>query len=128
MGSVGDGPDLPAEDLFRLYRPEWTVAFTACATPNGYTPEQVVGVCTEHFRHRYDGRVHNDDWRVVGHTYDSPAIARLELRLPVLKGEFVHRADAEAHAHEQGWETFAIVERHSRADHDLRNYGVKKLD
>lgn len=125
-----NGFDDDAEDIFRLYRPEWTIAYTAAAShlPDGYKPEELDGICQEHFQSRYVGRVHMQDVRCTSSGTGVTSMVRLELRLPTLKGEFKYRADAEAHAREKGWETYAIVERGSRADHDLRNYGVKMLD
>ncbi len=120
-------PDAEAEDLFRLYRPEWIIAYTAHVALDGYQTEELGVVCRNYFVKNYQDRVHAEDMRITADDKVRPEWVRLELRLPVLKGEFVHRADAEAHA--QGWEPpFAIVERNSRADHDLRSYGIKKRE
>ncbi len=120
-------PDESDDEVYRLYRDEWVIAYTAVATPGGYAPGELAGACRNHFDQRYTGRVPAHCARVDLVGADTTGVARLLLLLPVMKGEFKHRHLADTFAVEQGWADYAIVVRNSAADHDLRSYGTKKL-
>ncbi len=115
-------PDEPAH-LVRLYRPEWCIVYTASSTSGGYGPAELKGVCEEHYRTRYEGRVRPEDAKIMR---DGPVV-RLLLLLPTLKGEFKYETLAKEWAEEQGWDTYDIVGKESPEDHELRSYSVKML-
>lgn len=81
------------EGFWRVYAPEWTVAHVSDADGEGGRAE-----CEEVYRSRYNGQVPEGDWRAepwsAGHPGEWPWT--LEIRLPVMKGEFRLREDAEA--------------------------------
>jgi hypothetical protein len=120
------GPPIE-DDLFRVYVPEWTVAFTYDPQPGQSTAEAFEHVWA-YYDQRYAGRVRREDVQVVQDGTTHPLV-RLLLLLPVLKGEFKHRPLAEAfvNADPRLCERATIVVRNSKADHDLRNYSVTML-
>lgn len=127
-GRITDEP--PDGEIYRLYRPEWVVMYTAVHEPNGaagYRPEDLALACWEHYKLRYVGRVFDTDTRIDLDNAEHPTVARLMLRLPTMKGEFKHPTLAYEFGQGQGWDEFTVVERNSQADHDLRAYGTKKL-
>ncbi len=104
-------------DLYRLYVDEWTIQATG-------TEAQ----CADHFDKKLRGRVADADWQIRLDTKINRF--RLWVRLPVLKGEFKDPRDASRHARQielLGADDYVIVTRNSPADHDLRNYGRRKL-
>lgn len=120
------GTDLRAEvaevhetaDLYRVYVRDWLIHYTTDATGEDGIAE-ALRVYTE----RYAGRVHSDDYKIYSH---GPAYsAVVQLRVPVLRGEFKHEADALAEA--ENLEGAEVVVRNSASDYKLREYGVKKL-
>jgi hypothetical protein len=115
------------DDVYRLYRNEWVIAYTAVATPDGYQPDGLADACRRHFDDHYTGRVHNGDAKVIVEGTEATAIGRLMLHLPVMKGEFKLAFLAHRFAAEQGWEEYLVVARHSPSDHELRQYGTRKL-
>ncbi len=127
-GRLTDQP--PDGEIYRLYRPEWVVMYTAVHDPHSvdsYRPEDLAVACADHFRLRYAGRVADADTRVDLDDAERPTMARLMLRLPTMKGEFKHPTLAYEFGRDQGWDEFTVVERNSQADHELRAYGTKKL-
>lgn len=118
------------DDIYRLYRPEWVIVYTAVHDPlaaDSYRPDEVLPACVEHFERRYAGRVLPGDNRIEPDNFVTPTMARLLLRLPTMKGEFKHAMHAFDFARAQGWTEFTVVERNSTADHDLRQYGTRRL-
>lgn len=121
-------PDDGDDEVHRLYRSEWVIAYTAVATPDGYDPDELEAVCRKHFDLRYTGRVLELDARVQVDGDGPGAIGRLMLRLPVMKGEFKTAEHAYEFGRAQGWaDRFVVVARNSKSDHHLRSYGTKKL-
>lgn len=114
-----------ADDLWRVYRHEWVIAYTAEVGTR--TAEDADQELRAHFDWRYAGRVHLEDVQMSIDEHD-PELHRLLLRLPVLKGEFKHRPAANAlrTALDDGRLTVTVV-RNSREDHDLRAYGTRAL-
>jgi hypothetical protein len=87
----------------------------------------MIDCANEFFDAKYAGRVRDIDVRFVPRGLGAYATVQLQLRLPTLKGEFKTEALAIEFAVDQGWTDATVVVRNSKADHDLRNYGVKKL-
>ncbi len=117
-----------AEDLYRVYRPEWVTVYTAHANTVEYDDVQTLCEAAErHWEVTYAGRVRPDDMRIIDGGQGRHALVRLQLRLPTLKGEFKTERLALLYAGEQGWPEAKVVARNGPADHDLRSYGVKKL-
>ncbi len=114
-----------ATDLYRLYRPEWQIAYVAA---DELSVDTLLRQVREVFERRWAGRVCQDDVRydVIDADGVSPR-AMILLRLPTVKGEFKFAFLAHRHAREQGWADFQVVARNSQADHELRMYGVKRL-
>ena len=116
------------EELFRLYRWEWVVVSTVTApVPRPFA--SLDAVLRTHFDDRYAGRIPLTDVRICHDGTGDEALATLQLRLPVLKGEFKHadQDGAKEYALKQGWHEFHVVTRNSKDDHHLRSYGTKKL-
>jgi hypothetical protein len=115
-----------ADDLYRLYRPEWIIVHVVTADDNGDCAHLLERL-REVFDERFHGRVRDEDvqYRCTGAGIN--AVAQLLLRLPTLKGEFKYVHLAERHADEQGFDEHTIVARNSKADHDLRQYATRKL-
>lgn len=106
-------PD-PGGEIVRLYRTEWTVAWGA----------ETVEECQTKFQDLYHGRVREEDWRIT----EAPYVGYLlELFLPVCKGEFKRTLWASSYAEARGWTDYTVVARNSKADHDLRAYGTRRL-
>lgn len=122
-----------ADDLYRLYRPEWVIVYTADAlavapgAKEPLAPDELVRYAHEHFELRYAGRVRPEDVRFTPAGVGPHARVHLELRLPNLKGEFKFEALARGYAVRMGWSNFQLVVRNSKLDHELRAYGVKRL-
>lgn len=122
------------DDLFRLYRHEMVIVH---AVEGEYAEEQggiwpVLQQARDYVDTQYKGRVEPDDIRIdanVDHP-DSPTRVWVHVLLskPNLKGEFKYATQAADFAAKQGWEDWEIVSRNSRRDHELRNYGVKRVD
>lgn len=76
--------------LWRVYREEWTVAHVSAA--DGSAQE-----CSDWFTAHFEEAVGSADWRVVPWSQEDPGgwPWMLELRLPVLKGEYLSRDVAE---------------------------------
>lgn len=117
------------DDVYRIYRPEWIYVYTAAATFSSTASDAhtVTEQVKEHFETRYRGRVRDDDWAIECVGEGETFMARLLLRLPNLKGEFKHAFLAQRHADSEGWADYTIVQRNSRADHELRSYSVRRL-
>ena len=127
MGRPSEPDD---EEIYRLYRPEWVIVYTAVHDPHSadsYRPAEVMPACVEHFQRRYAGRVLPGDNRIEPDNFVTPTMARLLLCLPTMKGEFKHAMHAYDFARTNGWTEFTVVARNSSADHDLRQYGTRKL-
>lgn len=109
---------------WRVWEQHWIIAYTSDA--DGEDGEQE---CREHFQARYQGNVHDKEWRVVPSDKYWPAT--LQLKLPVVVGEYRTRQQAEDLRDEmlvEGSE-FALwmTELGSPADKELEQYGQRKL-
>lgn len=117
------------EDVYRVYRPEWIVVYTSTRAP--HDPAGASGAvqrCRNEFDRLYAGRVRPEDVDyLIANSEKNYAIAQLLIRKPNIKGEFKTKAQAEYFVKVQGWRDAAVVARNSKADHELRSYGVKKL-
>lgn len=115
------------DDIYRLYRPEWVIVYTTTKALTDVLADLLTR-CEQVFEERYKDRVDKDG---VGYEFENAsqphAMCRLLLKLPNLKGEFKYAFLAERFADEQGYSDHTIVVRNSKADHDLRQYGIKKL-
>lgn len=123
---MSDERPLPAEeprDIFRLYRSEWCIVAATEVSDDEDEREQVSAQLREQFEQQFAGRVSDEHRRLTVH----PEVIHLELFLPVLKGEFTFEDSAHKHAKQAGWDPYAVVERNTPADYELRNYGVGKL-
>jgi hypothetical protein len=109
------------DDLHRVYRNEWVIVHVVVASPTGAEE------CRRHFDETYRGRVRDDEVRFVGEGAGLYRVDQLQLKLPNLKGEFKHLPDAVRFAEEHCQPRYSIVNKNSKADHELRNYGVKML-
>jgi hypothetical protein len=85
------------DGFWRVYRAEWTVAYISDADGEEGTRE-----CMQKFMAAYEGRVQPGEWRVVAWSESDPAgwPVMLEVRLPVMKGEYRDEQDARGHASE----------------------------
>ena len=104
------------QDVHRVYVYEWITMFTSRSKEK----------CEARFEERYRDRVREDDWRitVVGDTH-----YELQLRLPNVTAEWKTAKLAYAYVAEKGWGNVeaTVVARNSKADHDLRKYGMVKI-
>lgn len=76
--------------LWRVYCDEWSVAYVS--EVDGGSQE-----CTDRFRSHYEGSVGQDEWRVAPWSEEDPGgwPWMLELRVPVMKGEYLSEDVAE---------------------------------
>ena len=120
-------------DTWRVYRPEWVNVYAAAVSERELTDradaslEPEVRQAWAHFEAPYAGRIRPEDARVDLSVGSAGAIARLALHRPNLTAEFITRERAAAWADGQGFDDAVIVERNSRAEHDLKAYGVRRL-
>lgn len=108
-------------DLWRVWVPEWLIVFTSTKPGDAGEVE-----AKEFFLAKYHERVRDEDVRYTPISQKRAYGTRLELRLPNIKAEFKHKADAEAYAASQ-FPGATIVARNSRDEYALREYGNKKL-
>lgn len=111
------------DDVYRVYRPEWVIVCVFGVPAEGAALEQA----HRYFQENYAGRVHPEHARFEHVGAGPHAVVYLQLKLPTLKGEFKYAFLAQRHAEKQGWSDWSIVARNSKADHELRSYGVKRL-
>lgn len=111
-----------ADDLYRVYRPEWIFMWTETGDTVGPLVDKVRG----YFEVTFAGRVRDEDV-CIEVTGDDRFLVRLKLRLPNLKGEFKYLPAARKFIRDEGWTDAVVVARNSRADHQLRSYGIRKL-
>lgn len=125
------GTDIPAEvkavretdDLWRVYRREWVMLYVSTVPPQGTPLEN----CQRWFAANLDGRVYPQDVRYEPVGTGPHAVCRLMVAMPVMKAEWKTRELAERYVAGQGWTDAQLVARNSKADHELRGYGVRKL-
>lgn len=115
------------DDIWRLYRREWIAVHTldevqaADATP-------VFEAGRTWAQENLAGRMRDDEYNLSLTTDGHGRFwGQVMVYKDNLKGEFKHYGHAERHAREQDYEEYTIVPRNSKADHDLRSYGIKKL-
>lgn len=109
-------------DLWKVYRPEWLIVFASSTTGEAGEAE-----CQAHFDARFEGRVRQDDVAISSVYPGTDSRSQLLLRLPNIKGEFKTRELAEAYVRFQRWDNAVVVPRSGRAEHKLKEYGIKKL-
>lgn len=129
--SVTDPAGLTAvretDDVYRVYRPEWIMVHFEMASGDDELPQPLLRRVQEVFAERYAGRVHDTDVQFAASGAGINAVAQLLLRLPNIKGEFATEGHAHAYVREQGWGDATVVARNSKADHQLRQYSIRKL-
>lgn len=113
-------------EIWRVYLPEWLVVRTS--EQHG---KAGWGECYTEFADQHQGMVHGNDWRIV--TLDGQewadgvqSLARLQLRLNNLKGEFADKAEADKLAGKLGDEA-EVVAKFSREERRLAEYGKRRL-
>lgn len=111
------------DDVYRLYRPEWVIVYVSIVPPEGTALDN----CQRWFDSAYAGRVHPEDVRFEHVGHGPHAMCQLQLRLPTLKGEWKYVFLAQRFADDQDFADYTIVQRNSKADHELRNYGTLRL-
>lgn len=120
-----EGLDIHAEvakvretpDLWRVYCKDWLIVFVAEDDKD----------IDEYFLDKFDGRVRDEDHRII--TWAEGSARALELYLFNLKGEFKHREQAELFANTEFAESRSptVVPRSSRAEQELKDYSKRKL-
>lgn len=123
--------DIPAEvkavretdDVYRVYRDEWVIVYVSTVPTVGTALQN----CQGWFQATYAGRVHPEDVRYEHVGHGPHAMCQLQLRMPTLKAEWKTRELAERYIEAIGFTDAIIVARNSKADHEVRAYGVRKL-
>lgn len=115
------------QDIYRLYVREWVIVHTETrvfATDLGDTFEAARDWATANVV----GRVREDEIVLVANT-DNQGLFWVHVKVfkDNLKGEYKYAHAAHTYALSQGYEEYTIVPRNSKADHDVRSYGVKRL-
>jgi hypothetical protein len=112
------------DDIWRLYRREWVTVHTVSMAESRLC-RMAAG---QWVKENLTDRVHSDDIEL---DFDTDGATRYWCHIRVfkdnLKGEFKYQSNAVRHAAQENYEEYAIVARNSKADHDIRSYGVKKL-
>jgi hypothetical protein len=110
-----------SDRFWRVYRDEWSVVY--CSDTDGADGR---AECGQRFRKDYEGRVLPEDCRLVpwSLTVQEWWPWMLELRLPVMKGEYSSRPLALEHAHKIDGR---VVLEGSREDKKILGYGKKML-
>ena len=106
---------------WRVYRPEWVVAYTSSQLEVDGQEE-----CKAEFRERFRGRVRDEDQRIRNPDGFRPGRRVLELRLPNLQGEYKEREDAERLLAERG-DGAVVVRQGSPEERELTDYGRRML-
>lgn len=122
---MGIDVSIECQSLYRAYRYEWIVVHFLMQDPDN--PTRLTDQMWEYFQQRYEGRVVAEDMRIVCAGTDINEVCQLQLKLPNLKGEFKRRVDALSWVKEQGWDSCRVVAAGSLADHELRQYSIRKL-
>ena len=125
-------PGTGGADTWRVYCHEWVTVHTEAVHPSvlgtrdgaGLTPE--AAACRQFFVEHYQDRIRPHHSRIDAQLIGGGGIVQLQLFKPNLRAEFKTRELAEGYVAEQGLDA-VVVERNSRADHDLRAYGVRRL-
>lgn len=115
------------EDIWRLYCREW-VAVHTLDTVRAEDARPVFEAGMQWIKENLTGRVPDGDINMRIFT-DQHGIfwGQVIVYKDNLKGEFKQRSNAELHAKITDLEEYTIVPRNSKADHQIRNYGVTKL-
>jgi hypothetical protein len=110
-----------AERFWRVYKPEWCVAYVS--DNDGVDGRQE---CFQKFDTAYRGRVRQEDCRLVPWSLELTEWCpwMLELLLPTMKGEYTSRPPALEHARKIDG---VVVLEGSKADKKLLNYGKRML-
>lgn len=117
---------IETDDIWRLYRREWVIVNTV--TMHANDAKTVFDTAKQWCDTHLEGRVKDNDIQCEINT-DTGSLFWVHIKVfkDNLKGEFKYQSAAEVHASAQGYDEYTIVPRNSKADHDLRSYGVKKL-
>jgi len=109
------------EPVWRLYAPDWLTVFTS--TKDGEAGKQE---CLGNFSERFEGRVDDGDWQIVI-PESGGWLTFLQVRLPVLKGEFTDERAVHRRAGEFEGLPYRIVRRGSPEERELQAYGRRRL-
>ena len=118
------------EELWRVYLPEWLIAYSSHAAAQPGWEE-----CLAWFDTHYAGKAYSSDWRITSLDGLPAALADaegyrgrwvLQLRLNNLRGEFRDKDDAVKLAAELGSDA-EVVAKFSREDRKLAGYGKRRL-
>ncbi len=121
------------DDLQRLYIPEWVIVHTVSSTVTGEPHPQgrafpVVHEAMAWVKENLNGRVREGDIQLEAATDLADQFwCHVKVFKNNLKGEFRSVAAAQTMARIHGFEEYTIVARNSKADHEIRSYGVTKL-
>lgn len=114
------------EDIWRLYCREWVVVHTVHM--QSLDAQNCVMAARKWADEHLQGRVVDNDIRLDVFTDGGSTFwCHVKVFKDNLKGEFKYAAHATRFAAAEGYEEYTIVPRNSKADHDIRNYGVTKL-
>lgn len=114
------------DDIWRLYTREWVTVHTT--THGGTIAEPCVVEAHDWANDNLIGRVPREDINLIAHTDGATMFwCHVQVLKDNLKGEFKYKGAAEVYAESHGMDDYTIVARNSKADHDIRAYGVKKL-
>jgi hypothetical protein len=107
--------------FWRVYRPEWSVHHVSDTDGEDGRQE-----CVQRFINQYKGRILPEDSRMVPWSLTAPEWWpwMLELRLPVMKGEYKGRPLALEHAHRIDG---VVVFEGGRGEERLLSYGRRML-
>ncbi len=118
-------------DLYRLYVREWVTVHTIVdETPDVH---EVLEASRQWIQQNLHGRVRPDDVRTDLFCEDNAEgsaprrTATIKLLKENFKGEFRLSNSATRYAEDNGFEEYTVAVRNSRADHEIRSYGVKML-
>ena len=125
--------------ITRVYHEEWVVmrAWIPLGPPVGLPVDseharrrsgELFAEAWEFYQQHYAGRVHPEHARVARDEQDAeyPEV-RLELKLPVIKGEFSNAEQADTFGRATFHDDYEVVEKDSADDHARRGYGVRML-
>lgn len=115
------------EDIWRLYRREW-VAVHTLDTIRADDARPLYEAGRQWAQDNLTGRVDPADVNISMSTDTLGTFwGQVIVFKDNLKGEFKERTNAELYARVKQWDEYTIVPRNSKADHEIRSYGVRKL-
>jgi hypothetical protein len=109
-------------DLWRVYHYEWVITYVT--EDDGGAEARI----QKYYLDNLAGRILADDYRIIAEGESPHVVLQVQVRRPNMRGEFKHFSDAQKFVTEQEWQGgVSIVQRNSRADHDVRSYGTRRL-